>query len=328
MSPANGRKDRDAIPWARPGKRGKQMSGWSADQIPDQGGRVAVVTGANSGLGLITARELARAGARVVLAARAGKADRAAGQIATAVPGAALEPRALDLASLASVRQFAAAAGSEHPRIDLLVNNAGVMMPPRSETADGLELQLATNHLGHFALTGLLLDRLAAADGARVVTVSSIEHRAGRIDFDDLQLSRSYSPRGAYQRSKLANAVFGLELDRRLRRADVAVRSVLAHPGYSNTNLQFAGPTALYRAFFRIVNPLFAQSPERGALPILYAATFGGVEGGQFIGPDGFNEYRGSPTVVQPAARARDPETARRLWQVSEELTRVSYLDG
>jgi NAD(P)-dependent dehydrogenase (short-subunit alcohol dehydrogenase family) len=303
------------------------MSKWSAAQIPDQGGRVAVVTGANSGLGLSTALELARAGARVVLASRDGKAEGAAGRIARAVPAAALEPRELDLASLASVREFAAATRAEHPRIGLLVNNAGVMMAPRTETIDGFELQLATNHLGHFALTGLLLDRLAAADGARVVTVSSIEHRAGRIDFDDLQGTRSYSPRGAYQQSKLANVVFGLELDRRLRRAGVGARSVLAHPGYSNTNLQFAGPTALYRAFFRIANPLLAQRPERGALPILYAATIADVDGGHFIGPDGFNEYRGSPTMVGPAARARDPETGRRLWLVSEELTGVSYLD-
>jgi NAD(P)-dependent dehydrogenase (short-subunit alcohol dehydrogenase family) len=302
------------------------MAKWTADQIPDQSGRVIVVTGANSGLGLVTARELARAGATVVLAARDGKAKGALGTIAAAVPGAALEPRDLDLADLASVRGFAAELTGDHPRIDVLVNNAGVMMPPRSTTADGFELQFGTNHLGHFALTGLLLDALAAGDGSRVVTVSSLEHKPGRLDFDDLQSERSYSPRGAYQQSKLANAVFGLELDRRLRAAGLPVISVLAHPGYSATNLQLTGPTGLMKAVLRVGNQLIAQSAERGALPQLYAATADGVEGGSFIGPDGFRESRGHPTVVQPVGRARDAETGRHLWQVSEGLTGMSYL--
>jgi NAD(P)-dependent dehydrogenase (short-subunit alcohol dehydrogenase family) len=302
------------------------MAKWTADQIPDQGGRIAVVTGANSGLGLVTARELARAGATVVLAARDGKAKSALGTIAASVPGAALEPRDLDLADLASVRAFAAELTGDHPRIDVLVNNAGVMMPPRSTTADGFELQFGTNHVGHFALTGLLLDALAAGQGSRVVTVSSLEHKPGRLNFDDLQSERSYSPRGAYQQSKLANAVFGLELDRRLRAAGLPVISVLAHPGYSATNLQLTGPTGLMKAVLRVGNQLIAQSAERGALPQLYAATADGVEGGSFIGPDGFRESRGHPTVVQPVGRARDAETGRHLWQVSEELTGMSYL--
>jgi NAD(P)-dependent dehydrogenase (short-subunit alcohol dehydrogenase family) len=300
---------------------------WTADQIPDQSGRVVVVTGANSGLGLVTARELARAGATVILAARDGKAKAALGQIAGAVPAAKLDPRELDLADLDSVRGFAESVSADHPRIDVLVNNAGVMMPPRSTTADGFELQFGTNHLGHFALTGLLLNTLAAVDGSRVVTVSSLEHRPGRLDFDDLQSERSYSPRGAYQRSKFANAVFGLELDRRLRAAGTPLISVLAHPGYSATNLQFAGPTGLIKPFLWVGNQLIAQSAEQGALPQLYAATAPGVEGGFFIGPDGFREARGHPTVVQPVGRARDAETGERLWQVSEELTGVSYLD-
>jgi NAD(P)-dependent dehydrogenase (short-subunit alcohol dehydrogenase family) len=295
---------------------------WTADQIPDQTGRVAVVTGANSGLGLITARELARAGATVVVAARDGKANAALGEIAAAVPDAALEPQTLDLADLDSVRSFAERVGAEHPRIDVLVNNAGVMMPPRSTTADGFELQFGTNHLGHFALTGLLLDRLSG----RVVTLSSLEHKPGRLNFDDLQSERSYSPRDAYQQSKFANAVFGLELDRRLRAAGPPVISVLAHPGYSATNLQLTGPTGAMRAFLRVTNQLIAQSAEQGALPQLYAATADGVEGGSFIGPDGFREARGHPTVVQPVGRARDAEAGRRLWEVSEELTGVKYL--
>jgi NAD(P)-dependent dehydrogenase (short-subunit alcohol dehydrogenase family) len=295
---------------------------WTADQIPDQTGHVAVVTGANSGLGLITARELARAGATVVVAARDGKANAALDAIAGAVPDAALEPRTLDLADLESVRSFAERVGAEHPRIDVLVNNAGVMMPPRSTTADGFELQFGTNHLGHFALTGLLLDSLSG----RVVTLSSLEHKPGRLNFDDLQSERSYSPRDAYQQSKFANAVFGLELDRRLRAAGPPVISVLAHPGYSATNLQLTGPTGAMRAFLRVTNQLIAQSAEQGALPQLYAATADGVEGGSFIGPDGFREARGHPTVVQPVGRARDAEAGRRLWEVSEELTGVKYL--
>jgi NAD(P)-dependent dehydrogenase (short-subunit alcohol dehydrogenase family) len=303
------------------------MGDWNADQIPDQSGRVAVVTGANSGLGLVSARELARAGAKVVLAARDSKADGARDEIAAEVDGADLDPRTLDLASLASVREFAAAIAADHGRVEVLLNNAGVMMPPRGETADGFELQFGTNHLGHFALTGLLLDALkAAGEGARVVTVTSIEHQPGKLRFDDLQWTDGYSPRGAYQQSKFANAVFGLELDRRLRAAGLPIASVLAHPGYSATNLQSTGPTGPMRAFLAVTNRLVAQGADQGALPQLYAATASGVESGQFYGPDGFREFRGSPTTVRPVRRATDPETGRRLWEVSEELTGVSYL--
>jgi NAD(P)-dependent dehydrogenase (short-subunit alcohol dehydrogenase family) len=305
------------------------MSSWSAAQIPDQSGRVAVVTGANSGLGLVTARELARAGAKVVLTARdQAKADGARAAITEAVPEADLDPRILDLASLDSVREFAAAVAADHPTLDLLINNAGVMMPPRSETADGFELQFGTNHLGHFALTGLLLDALTAAGaGARVVIVSSLEHKPGKLRFDDLQRERGYSARGAYQQSKFANAVFGIELDRRLRAAGSPVISVLAHPGYAATNLQTTGPTFPMSAILRVGNVLLAQSAEQGALPQLYAATEPSVEGGQFIGPDWPGEFRGSPTQVQPVRRARDRETATRLWEISEELTGVRFLD-
>jgi NAD(P)-dependent dehydrogenase (short-subunit alcohol dehydrogenase family) len=298
------------------------MAKWTVDQIPDQNGRVGIVTGANSGLGLVTARELARAGATVILASRDGKAKEALGTIAGAVPDAKLEPRDLDLADLDSVAAFAEAVAADHPRIDVLVNNAGVMMPPRSTTAQGFELQFGTNHLGHFALVGRLLEHLRG----RVVTVSSLEHRPGRLDFDDLQSERSYSRRGAYQQSKFANAVYGLELDRRLRAADMPLISVLAHPGYSATNLQLTGPSGLMKAVLRVGNQLIAQSAETGALPQLYAAAADGVQGGSFIGPDGFREARGHPTVVQPVGRARDAETGRRLWEISEKLTGVSYL--
>jgi NAD(P)-dependent dehydrogenase (short-subunit alcohol dehydrogenase family) len=307
----------------------RPMGSWDSEQIPDQSGRVAVVTGANSGLGFVTARELARAGARVVLAAREGKAAAAEEAIGDAVAGAELEPRELDLADLGSVRRFAAEVGAAHERIDVLVNNAGVMMPPRSTTADGFELQFGTNHLGHFALTGLLLDRLAAAEGdPRVVTVSSIEHYAGRLDFDDLQSEREYSPRDAYQQSKFANAVFGIELDRRLRAGGSPVKSVLAHPGYTDTNLQRTGPTGLMRVALEFGNRIIAQGVDDGALPQLYAATESGVESGEFIGPDGFRALRGKPARVRATRRAHDPETAGRLWRISEELSGVRYLDG
>ena len=280
------------------------------------------MTGANSGLGLVTARELVRAGAHVIGTARdPGKAQAAEAEIRREVPQAQLEMRQLDLADLASVREFAA--GIEG--LDALVNNAGIMMPPRSETADGFELQFGTNHLGHFALTGLLLDRLAQGTDPRVVTVSSLEHRPGRIDFDDLASEGDYDPRRAYQRSKFANVVFALELDRRLRAAGSPVKSVLAHPGYSATNLQTTGPTGAMKALLRVGNRLFAQSAERGALPQVHAAAAPGVESGEFYGPDGFNELRGKPTLVRPVERATDPELGRRLWQVSEELTGVTY---
>jgi NAD(P)-dependent dehydrogenase (short-subunit alcohol dehydrogenase family) len=223
------------------------------------------------------------------------------------------------------VRAFAAEVAAARDRLDLLINNAGVMMPPRSVTPDGFELQFGTNHLGHYALTGLLLERLAQGRDPRVVTVSSLEHRPGRIDFDDLTSERDYQPRTAYQRSKFANAVFGLELDRRLRAAGSPVKSVLAHPGYSATNLQTSGPTGPMKALLRVGNRLFAQSAERGALPQLHAATAADVQGGEFYGPDGFNQLRGNPTRVKPVERATDPGLGRRLWQVSEELTGITF---
>ena len=249
------------------------------------------------------------------------KAEAAEAEIRRVVPGAELEMRKLDLADLSSVRAFAAGIDG----LDVLVNNAGVMMPPRSLTRDGFELQFGTNHLGHFALTGLLIERLAHGTDPRVVTVSSLEHRPGRIDFGDLASERGYDPRRAYQRSKFANVVFALELDRRLRAAGSPVKSVLAHPGYSATKLQTTGPTGAMKALLRVGNRVFAQSAERGALPQLHAAAGPGVEGGEFYGPDGFNQLRGKPTLVRPVEQARDRELGRRLWEVSEQLTGVRY---
>jgi len=302
------------------------MSEWTAADVPDQTGRVAVVTGANSGLGELTARELARKGARVVLAVRtASKGETAAQEIRDAVPGARVEVRELDLASLESVRAFAADLSAGTPALDLLINNAGIMQTPPRRTVDGHELQFGTNHLGHFALTGLLLPALQAAAASRVVTVSSTEHKPGHIHFDDLKLERDYAPRKAYQQSKMANTVFGLEFDRRLRTAGSPVLSVLAHPGYSATNLQSSGPTGMAAFALRISNALVAQKAERGVLPQLYAATAPGVQSGQFFGPSGFQEMRGDLAEVQAVPEARDPEIGRRLWAVSEQLTGVTF---
>jgi NAD(P)-dependent dehydrogenase (short-subunit alcohol dehydrogenase family) len=300
---------------------------WTADDIPSQEGRLAVVTGANSGIGLVTARELARAGAAVVLACRdTGKGEQAAARIRDAVPGAEIEVRELDLADLASVRAFAERLGAERDRIDLLINNAGVMAPPRRLTRDGFESQLGTNHLGHFALTGLLLGRLLAAADPRVVTVSSGAHRFGKIDFDDLQRERGYNHWLAYGQSKLANLMFCFELDRRARAAELALESMAAHPGYAATNLQFAGPSRFYeKAVMAIGNVVVAQGAEDGALPTLYAATVVDLPSGSFVGPDGFMEQRGHPHVVTAAGKAYDQEAWRRLWEVSEELTGVRY---
>jgi NAD(P)-dependent dehydrogenase (short-subunit alcohol dehydrogenase family) len=299
---------------------------WIADQIPVQSKRVFVVTGANSGLGLATTRALARKGGHVILAVRdETKGHRAAAEITAEQPGADLEVRRLDLSDLDSVRAFADQLRADHPRLDVLVNNAGVMAPPRSLSAQGHELQFACNHLGHFALTGLLLDLLTDGNEPRVVTVSSTNHRQGHLYFDDLSGERKYSPMGFYNQSKFANAVFGWELHRRLTAAGSSVRSVLAHPGYTSTNLQTSAPVGMVKILFgRILAPL-AQPPEQGALPQLYAATAPDVEGGEFIGPNGFAELRGGPTQVQLSTAAADPQTGRRLWELSEQLTDVRF---
>ncbi len=299
---------------------------WTAEQIPNQQGRVAVVTGANSGIGLVTARELARAGASVVLACRdTAKGESAARQIADIAPAAQVAVAALDLGSLDSIRLFADRFRGDHDHLDLLINNAGVMAPPRRLTADGFELQFGTNHLGHFALTALLIDRMDRRDGARVVTVSSIAHRTGRIDFDDLQGERSYARWRAYGQSKVANLLFAFELDRRLRAAGSVIRSMAAHPGYAATNLQSAAVPQPDRLIMAVTNRLFAQTAERGALPTLYAATAPALEGGSYIGPNGLFEQRGYPEPVASSRASRDEETATRLWGVSEELTGVRF---
>ena len=306
------------------------MAHWTAADIPDESGRLAVVTGANSGLGLVTARELARAGASVVMAARdASRGTAAEAEIRRAVPNAELELMALDLADLGSVRAFADQLAARHAGVDLLVKNAGVMALPYRKTADGFEMQLGTNHLGHFALTGRLLPALAPQPEARVVTVSSVAHRMGRIRFDDLQSERRYERWTAYGQSKLANLLFMFELGRHAAAAGLSLRSVAAHPGYADTNLQLAGPRMSGRGLMEraslLTNKLLAQSSERGALPTLYAATVPGLPSGSYVGPDGPFEARGHPRLVGASAPARDETTARRLWEVSEDLTGVRY---
>jgi NAD(P)-dependent dehydrogenase (short-subunit alcohol dehydrogenase family) len=299
---------------------------WTAEQIPDQRGRVAIVTGANSGLGLIVARDLAGAGAHVIMTSRdAGRGAKAVDIVKAAYPAVDVEVGHLDLADLASVRAFAQEFMSRHERLDLLVNNAGIMAAPYRKTVDGFELQFGTNHLGHFALTGLLMPAFSERPGTRVVTVSSNNHKGGEIHLYDLQGERHYSRWGAYAQSKLANLLFAFELDRRLKAAGLPMISVAAHPGYSATNLQLSGPPLQERIVMRLGNRFIAQTAEMGALPILYAATYPELAGGSYVGPDGPAEMRGYPTIVQPSDRAKDEAMAQRLWQVSENLTGVRF---
>ncbi|HEX3309766.1 MAG TPA: SDR family NAD(P)-dependent oxidoreductase [Streptosporangiaceae bacterium] len=294
---------------------------WTSDDVPGQHGRLAVVTGANTGLGFETARVLAARGASVVLAVRdTDKGKAAAARIAAAAPGADVMVQPLDLASLESVRAAAAALRARHPGIDLLINNAGVMFPPKQTTGDGFELQFGTNHLGHFALTGLLLEQMLPVPGSRVVTVSSSAHRIhARINFDDLQGERSYSRVAAYSQSKLANLMFTYELQRRLSGAGTTI-AVAAHPGLAATELTRNSP-----AITAVLARLISQKAAMGALPLLRAATDPGVLGGQYYGPRGFFGTRGYPKLAKSSRRSHDSATQRRLWTVSEELTGVTF---
>ena len=296
---------------------------WTAKDIPDQTGRVMIVTGANSGIGFAAAKELAGKGATVVLACRSmDKAEKAAQQIKAAYPQARLDLIHLDLADLDSVREFANAFKQKYTRLDVLVNNAGVMMvPQRKETAQGFEMQFGTNHLGHFALTGLLSDLIEKTPGARVVSVSSGAHLIGKINFDDLNAKRAYNRTAAYGQSKLANLLFTYELQRRFAARGIDAIAVAAHPGWTATNLQS------HTGLFSFFNPVFAQKPEMGALPTLYAATAADVKGGDYYGPNGLFQMRGYPEKVGSNARSHDEAVAQRLWKVSEEMTGVVYLD-
>ncbi|HUL99099.1 MAG TPA: SDR family NAD(P)-dependent oxidoreductase [Mycobacterium sp.] len=301
-------------------------SKWTTADIPDQSGRVAIVTGANTGLGLETAKALADKGADVVLAVRnLDKGNAAAAQITAKNPNAVVKLQQLDLTSLQAIREAAEELKAAHQRIDLLINNAGVMYTDKGTTKDGFELQFGTNHLGHFALTGLLLDRLLPVDGSRVVTVSSVGHRImAKIHFDDLQWERRYNRVAAYGQSKLANLLFTYELQRRLALKGAPTVALAAHPGGSNTELTRNIPR-LVKPVVDAVWPLMSQSPEMGALGTLRAATDPSAQGGQYYGPDGFRETRGYPKIVQSSKQSHDEALQRRLWEVSEELTGVTY---
>lgn len=297
-------------------KSNSRSKAWDVGRLPDLTGRTAVVTGANSGIGLTASAALAGAGAHVVFAVR----DLERGRKAAATVSGSTEVRRLDLADLSSVREFADV--WQGRPLDLLINNAGVMMLPQQRTADGFEMQFGTNHLGHFALTNLLLPYVTD----RVVTLSSGAHRwfGARIRFEDLDFTAGYNPNRAYAQSKLANLLFTLELQRRLAEAGSPVRALAAHPGYAATNLQSHAGSPVMRAFMRIGNRFFAQDDHAGALPTLYAATQD-LPGASYVGPDGLGEMRGAPTLVGRSAAASDAGVARRLWTVSEELTGVSW---
>src|SRR5712691_1419081 len=294
---------------------------WTSGDVPGQQGRLAVVTGANTGLGFETARVLATHGASVVLAVRdTDKGKRAAARIAGAAPGADVTVQPLDLTSLESIRAAAGELRARHPRIDLLINNAGVMFPPRQATGDGFELQLGTNHLGHFALTGLLLEQMLAVPGSRVVTVSSLAHRIrARINFDDLQGERSYRRVAAYGQSKLANLMFTYELARRLSGAGATI-AVAAHPGLAATELTRNTPAIAAFSY-----ALVSQKAAMGALPILRAATDPGVAGGQYYGPGRLLGARGYPKPAHSSRQSRETAIQRRLCAVSQELTGVTF---
>ena len=302
---------------------------WTAANMPPQTGRRAIVTGATSGIGYEAALALAGAGAQVVLAARdEAKAQRAIASIRQAHPAATLEVRQLDIASLASVHAFGSQWRDEERSIDILLLNAGIAsVPQREETKDGFERQLATNYLGHFALAGLLLPSVRSSSASRVVQVASLAHRRARLRFDDLQLGRSYSAQGAYNQSKLAMLMFGLELDRRLRAAGLPVLSIPVHPGVAKTDIirrgDRAGPVARFAG--KLIFTLLGQPAAQGALPLLFASTSPDARGGAYYGPDGVWEARGYPTAANIAPQALDQAAAKRLWSVSEELTGVTY---
>ncbi len=306
---------------------------WVEQHIPSQAGKTALITGANSGLGFEATKLLAARGARVIMAVRdPAKGERAAAEIRHTTRAADLELLPLDLASLASIRDAAAMFAGTHDRLDVLINNAGVMAIPRRTTADGFEMQLGANHLGHFALTGLLLPLLLRTPAPRVVTVSSSVHLLGRVNFADLQGERAYRPWLAYGQSKLANLLFAYELQRKLAAAGSHAISVATHPGYAATNLQAIGPemagSALGKRLVTFGNRFFAQSAAMGALPEVYAAVAPDVCGGDYIGPDGWLGQSGFPKKVASSRRSRDQAVAARLWQISEALTGVRYALG
>lgn len=304
---------------------------WTAAHMPSQAGKTVLVTGANSGIGYQAALELARHGAHVLLGCRSeGKGQAALERLKREVPGASVEIALVDIASLSSIRTFASQYVSRGGTLDILVNNAGVMaVPARELTSDGFERQFGTNHLGHFALTGLLMPALSKSVAPRVVTVASLAHRDGKIELDNLQSERSYKPWDAYNNSKLANILFAKELDRRMREAGSPLLSVAVHPGVSKTGITETGPGSntkdLKVRMVKLLGPLLMQNDAMGALPTEYAATSPDVHGGEYIGPDGMGEIKGYPKVVQPRPQALDEASGKQLWSASERLTGVVF---
>ncbi len=305
------------------------MSGWTTNNMPDQTGKIFAVTGANSGLGFETTKALAEKGATVVMACRnMEKGEQAQNQVLAAVPNAQLDLMPLDLGDLSSVRDFANAYTEKYNQLDGLINNAGLMAVPQQQTVDGFEMQLGVNHLGHFALTGLLMDQLLDTPSSRVVSVSSFAAYNGEIHLDDLHMTQNYTRYSAYSQSKLANVLFAFELNERLQAAGANVTSLVAHPGYSNTSLQsntaeYSG-NPLERIMYSITNTVLAQSQAKGALPQLYAATAPDAKGGVFYGPNFFG-IRGTPTTVRVPESAENTHIRRRLWEESTRLTGVRY---
>ncbi|WP_338554519.1 oxidoreductase [Paenibacillus sp. KS-LC4] len=301
-------------------------AGWTKDSMTDVSGQVVIVTGANSGLGFETAAALAERKAKVVLAVRnMEKGREAAGKIKSAYPGAHVAPMQLDLGDLNSVRAFAADFINQYEALSILINNAGIMIPPHRLTKDGFESQFGGNHLGHFALTGLLLPKLKAAPNARVVTVSSIAAHNAAIDFNNLDGAKGYSAIKFYGQSKLANLMFARELHNRLNSNHIDVASVACHPGISNTNLFSFGSGKQANAFMRMLTGLLSQPAHMGALPTLYAATAPTIKGGEYIGPDGRGGRKGYPKSAEIINKLYDAEISNRLWNISESLTGVSY---
>ncbi len=293
---------------------------WTSKNIPDLRGRVILITGANSGIGFEAARVFARKNAEVIMACRnMEKGKKATAEIMQETPTAQIALKELNLASLDSVRNFATEINEEYEKLDILINNAGVMATPFYKTIDGFEMQMGTNHFGHFALTGLLLEKILKAEKSRIVSVSSKAHNMGKINFDDINSQKNYNKWGAYGQSKLANLLFAYELDRKLKAADRNTLSLAAHPGYSATNLQATS------GIFTVMNNLIAQSQEMGALPTLFAATSPEAKGADFIGPHALGGWRGYPIRSKSNERSHNEEIAKHLWEVSEELTQVKY---
>ena len=309
-------------------------SSWTIDRMPDCADKTILVTGANSGLGFEATKAFAANGATVIMACRSiDRGQQAAIELRDSVgdTGATLDVRECDLASLDSIASFATGVEHDYDAIDTLCNNAGVMAIPQQETEDGFEKQLGVNHLGHFALTGHLLKLIVGADGeSRIVTHSSGAHESGEMDFDDLHRERSYGKWGAYGQSKLANLLFAYELHRRLEAADITeTLSVACHPGYAATNLQYRGPhqegSTLRLGLMKVANTVVGQSAQKGALPLLYASTAPDVQGGDYYGPGGFMSMRGAPEKQSSSDASYDEQSANRLWNVSEELTDITY---